>query len=158
MPGSSRILAMVLTACCALLWMTAAGHASSRNAAAPSAAPWVSPRFVSAAACPAMDGAELKTGKKIFSGQGNCYTCHGADAKGTPLAPDLTDTTWLQIDGSYDAIVGLITKGVPQPKEHPAPMPPMGGAQLSQEQVCAVGAYVYSLSHPDAADSSGARP
>ncbi len=120
-----------------------------------SAAPRTGPaRPAGGTACPAIDGAELKTGEKVFTGQGNCYTCHGVDAKGTPLAPDLTDTAWLQIDGSYGAIVGIIDKGVAQPKEHPAPMPPMGGAQLSQAQICAVGAYVYSLSHPNAADSS----
>jgi mono/diheme cytochrome c family protein len=40
-----------------------------------------------------------------------------------------------------------VTNGVPQPKEHPAPMPPKGGAQLSDDQVKAVAAYVYSLGH-----------
>lgn len=86
-------------------------------------------------------------GKKIFAGAGSCTTCHGPDARGTPLAPDLTDATWLQTDGSYAGIVKVITTGVAQPKEHPAPMPPLGGAHLSSTQVCALGAYVYSLSH-----------
>ncbi len=101
-----------------------------------------------AAPCPEITKDLVGQGKKLFTGSGNCFTCHGANAKGTPLAPDLTDKTWLQIDGSYPAIVKLIHTGVPQPKEHPAPMPAMGGAQLSESQICAVGAYVFSLTHP----------
>jgi mono/diheme cytochrome c family protein len=91
----------------------------------------------------------VASGNTIFHGPGNCYTCHGADAKGTPLAPDLTDSQWLNIDGSYDQIVQVITTGVPTPKDksHPGPMPPKGGSQATDEQVKQVAAYVYSLSH-----------
>jgi mono/diheme cytochrome c family protein len=89
-------------------------------------------------------------GDSIFRGQaagGTCYACHGMEAKGGPVAPDLTDDQWINIDGSYDAIVKLVHTGVPKPKQHPAPMPPMGGASLNDAQVRAVAAYVYSLSH-----------
>ena len=41
----------------------------------------------------------------------------------------------------------IVTQGVPKPKQHPGTMLPMGGSQLSAEQVRAVAAYVYSLSH-----------
>jgi mono/diheme cytochrome c family protein len=34
---------------------------------------------------------------------------------------------------------------VPTPKKAPAPMPPMGGASLSPDQVKAAAAYVHSL-------------
>lgn len=93
----------------------------------------------------------IPLGDSIFHGQvagGTCTTCHGQDAKGTQLAPDLTDKTWLNGDGSYHFIVHTVTTGVPQPKQHPAPMPPMGGASLTPDQIRAVAAYVYSLSHP----------
>ena len=93
-------------------------------------------------------------GDSIFEGQaagGTCMTCHGPDAKGTQLAPDLTDDQWLNVDGSYQAIVNVVQNGVPTPKKHPAPMPPMGGSSLTPDQVRAVAAYVYSLSHPEAA-------
>lgn len=100
-----------------------------------------------AAECPAVDKKLVAAGRAIFTGAGNCQMCHGANAKGTPLAPDLTDATWLNVDGSYAAIAGLVNKGVPAPKKYPAPMPPMGGASLSAGQVCAVAAYVYSLGH-----------
>jgi mono/diheme cytochrome c family protein len=93
----------------------------------------------------------LALGDSVFHGKaagGTCFVCHGADAKGTPgLAPDLTDAIWLNGDGSYAFIQGIVTKGVANPKDSPAPMPPMGGVSLSPTQVRAVAAYVYSLSH-----------
>ncbi|HEX6964208.1 MAG TPA: c-type cytochrome [Gemmatimonadaceae bacterium] len=92
-------------------------------------------------------------GDSIFHGQlagGTCQTCHGANEKGTPLAPDLTDNKWLTGDGSYQFIINTDTKGVPNPTPpYTAPMPPMGGASLSPSQIDAVAAYVYSLSHPN---------
>ena len=41
-----------------------------------------------------------------------------------------------------------IREGVPEPKQYRSPMPPMGGASLTPEQVAAVAAYVWALSHP----------
>lgn len=84
-------------------------------------------------------------GQELFTGAGNCYTCHAQDASGTQLAPDLTDDEWINIDGEYESVVEVINTGVPQPIEHPSPMPPMGGAQLNDEQVRALAAYVYAL-------------
>jgi mono/diheme cytochrome c family protein len=96
--------------------------------------------------------AMVARGDSVFHGKaggGTCAVCHGADAKGTPgLAPALIKSKWLHGDGSYAFIVSLVQKGVPNPKEAPAPMPPMGGANLSPEQVRAVAAYVYGLNHP----------
>lgn len=97
--------------------------------------------------CPQITQALADEGRQIFTGPGNCATCHGANGQGGPLAPDLTDSTWLDTDGSYAGIAGIVRSGVPLPKQHPAPMPPMGGARLSADQVCAVAGYVYSLSH-----------
>ena len=93
---------------------------------------------------------QVALGDSIFHGQvagGTCTACHGQDAKGTAVAPDLTDSKWINGDGSYQFIVNTVTNGVPKPKEHPAPMPPMGGATLTDDQVKAVAAYEYSLSH-----------
>ena len=93
---------------------------------------------------------QIALGDSIFHGQvggGTCSACHGQDAKGTAVAPDLTDSQWLNGDGSYQFIVNTITNGVPKPKQHPAPMPPKGGAPLTDDQVNAVAAYEYSLSH-----------
>ena len=93
---------------------------------------------------------QIAQGDSIFHGQlggGTCSACHGQDAKGTAVAPDLTDNQWLNGDGSYQFLVNTITNGVPTPKQHPAPMPPKGGAPLTDDQVKAVAAYEYSLSH-----------
>jgi glucose/arabinose dehydrogenase/mono/diheme cytochrome c family protein len=89
-------------------------------------------------------------GDRIYHGQvaaATCTGCHGANAKGTPLGPDLTDTQWLWGDGSFAAIAKTITTGVSEPKQYRSPMPPMGGAQLSSDQVSAVAAYIWALSH-----------
>lgn len=94
-------------------------------------------------------GATAQTaGKAIFEGKGLCYACHGKDAKGTALAPNLTDTEWLNVDGTVPAIIALIEKGVPKPVKYPAPMPPMGGAKLSRQEIELVAAYVKQLSGP----------
>ena len=89
-------------------------------------------------------------GDSVFHGQSGgaiCYTCHGPEGKGTlTIAPNLTDTLWLHGSGSYGDIIRVISEGVPKPKESSAPMPPMGGASLTRQQVEAVAAYVYSLS------------
>jgi mono/diheme cytochrome c family protein len=118
------------------------GGAHADTAAAPKPAALPAP---AAAACPATGQALVDQGRRIFGGAGNCFACHSAAATGTQVAPNLTDATWLDIDGSYGAIVALIRSGVPHPRRYPAPMPPMGGAQLTGEEVCAVAAYVYSL-------------
>jgi mono/diheme cytochrome c family protein len=80
-------------------------------------------------------------------GGGTCYVCHGQDAKGSAVGPNLTDGEWINTDGSLEGIVKTIKSGVPTPKKAPAPMPPMGGATLTDEQVQAVAAYEYSLTH-----------
>jgi cbb3-type cytochrome c oxidase subunit III len=74
-----------------------------------------------------------------------CFACHGADAKGTQLAPNLTDAEWINTDGTFDGIINVVKTGVLQPKNAPAPMPAMGGASLTDDQVRAVSAYVWSL-------------
>jgi cbb3-type cytochrome c oxidase subunit III len=93
---------------------------------------------------------DTAAGRAVFTGKGNCQVCHGPDAKGTPLAPDLTDAEWLNIDGKLESIVKVVKEGVAAPKKHPAPMPPMGGAQLSDTEVQNVAAYVFSLSNKGA--------
>jgi len=89
-------------------------------------------------------------GERIYRGQvggAACTGCHGESAQGTPLGPNLTDNKWLWSNGSYAGIAKTITDGVSQPKNYRSPMPPMGGAQLTPDQVKAVAAYVWSLSH-----------
>ncbi len=121
------------------------GGAMMGASADTAAAPHAEARAAKAPGCPDASQPLVDAGRGIFTGAGNCYLCHGSDAHGTAVAPNLTDTTWLDVDGSYSAIAGLVRSGVPRPTQYPAPMPPMAGAQLDQTQVCAAAAYVYSL-------------
>lgn len=95
----------------------------------------------------------IALGDSIFRGRvagGTCVACHGPAAKGIPgLAPDLTDSRWLHGDGTLAFLMRTIESGVPRPKEAAAAMPPGGGSRLTPEQLRAVAAYVYSLSHPE---------
>lgn len=127
---------------------------SATDTATTSAPPMSTPAATPAAGPAASPGAQITPqlialGDSIFQGKvagGTCQTCHGAGAKGTMLAPDLTDNQWHNGDGSYQFIVNTITNGVLKPMKYPGPMPPKGGAPLTPEQVKAVAAYVYSLS------------
>jgi mono/diheme cytochrome c family protein len=99
---------------------------------------------------PGATGAQIALGARIFNGQadsGTCAGCHGSNAKGTPLAPDLTGGHWLWGDGSLEAITWTIADGVPNPKNYRSPMPPMGGARLSSSDLGAIAAYVWALGH-----------
>lgn len=98
---------------------------------------------------PSPTAQEIAKGDSIFRGRlagGTCFTCHQLNAKGLPgLAPDLTDAKWLHGDGSLAFIVATIQKGVAKPKVAGGPMLPRGGTNLTDDQVKAVAAYVYSL-------------
>lgn len=88
--------------------------------------------------------AMVQEGQQLFGTV--CAACHGPGGTGTTLAPNLTDEEWLNISGrNYDEIVQVVQTGVPQPEEHPAPMPPRGGGSFTDDQVRALAAYVYSL-------------
>jgi glucose/arabinose dehydrogenase/mono/diheme cytochrome c family protein len=98
---------------------------------------------------PGATAAQIALGDHIFHGQasgGTCAGCHGLNAKGTPLGPDLTSGKWLW-GGDLAAISRVISDGVPSPKEYRGVMPPLGGAQLSPSDVAAVAAYVWALGH-----------
>lgn len=91
----------------------------------------------------------IADGKKMFNGPGVCSACHGPQAKGIGgLGPNLTDAKWLHSDGSFEALVKQITTGVPANQSTTGVvMPPKGGSSLSDPQIRAVAAYVWSLSH-----------
>lgn len=95
----------------------------------------------------AVTPAAITLGDSLFHSKGNCYACHGAKAQGA-VGPSLTDAEWIHSDGSYDAIVKQINEGVTaEQSKSKIPMPPKGGATISDDEVKAVAAYVYSLSH-----------
>ena len=95
---------------------------------------------------------EVALGDRIFHGEaagGTCTGCHGSDAKGSRQAPSLVNGHWVQSDGSLTSIEQVIANGVPKPRNYSDPMPPKGGAELSNSDVAAVAAYVWAISHPN---------
>ena len=109
------------------------------------AAPAVAQEKLPAGVTPAM----IAKGKTIFTSTGLCFACHGMDAKGM-VGPSLVDPTWIHGKGTYPEIVQIVTTGIPvaETKTGKGAMPPKGGSQISEDDVKAVAAYVWSLSHP----------
>lgn len=168
--GRGRIVVAGVAGCALLLAAACGGGeraadttAAAGGTASPAAAPAPAPAAGASAAAtggaapkpgapPAGATAQMVAlGDSIFHGQaggGTCFTCHGQDANGTPLAPSLTDAQWLTGDGSYAFIQKRVTDGMATPTPpYSAPMPPKGGANLTDAQVKAVAAYVYAISH-----------
>jgi mono/diheme cytochrome c family protein len=138
--GRAMVLTLpfvILTAC--------GGDDASDQAAAPSSAAPSAP--AAPAEAPSSDLVAL--GQQVYSGPGICFSCHGPAGQGTALGPNLTDDTWIWIENPAEnlqaKLVQQIRTGTPQPREFPSPMPPMGGASLTEEQLQAVAAYVASL-------------
>ncbi|MCC6317637.1 MAG: cytochrome c [Gemmatimonadaceae bacterium] len=96
--------------------------------------------------------ANIALGDSLFN-NGGCMRCHGRAGIGATGGPMLNDSQWLQLkSGSYEEIVGIITSGVPaasiKDSTHKFPMGARGGRMnLTDPQIKAVAAYVYSLSH-----------
>ena len=96
--------------------------------------------------------AMIAEGDSLFHAA-SCVRCHGADAKGAQNGPSLMGPTFMHVNGTYEDFVRLIMSGVPadsiKDKTHRLAMRPKGGGQtpLTDDQVKAVAAYVYSLSH-----------
>jgi len=94
--------------------------------------------------------AMIQEGDSLFN-HGSCQRCHGMNGTGGRTAPDLTDATWLHIDGSYASIEHIISTGVAAADfKSPTsrfPMRPNGGMPLTDDQRADVAAYVYTLSH-----------
>jgi mono/diheme cytochrome c family protein len=89
----------------------------------------------------------IAQGDKIFHGVGNCYACHGGNAEGL-VGPNLTDAEWIHSKGTLDDITAQVIHGVTKEESKSGiVMPPRGGGTLSDDDVKAVAAYVYSLSH-----------
>jgi cytochrome c5 len=141
-----------------VLLATAAFVACSKSAtsASPAPAPAGGPanRTASAASATpsAVTPASIALGDSIFHARG-CRNCHGPDAKGRANGPDLTSGKFLQVNGSYDGFVRIITDGVPvtavKDTSHKRAMPARGGAPtpLTDDQIKAVAAFVWSLNH-----------
>jgi mono/diheme cytochrome c family protein len=93
--------------------------------------------------------AMIDQGNKVYHGPGLCFACHGPEGKGG-IGPDLTDSVWIHSKGTYDEIVKQVTTGVTLEQSTTNPkvaMPPKGGSAITDDDVKAVSAFVWSLSH-----------
>jgi mono/diheme cytochrome c family protein len=100
----------------------------------------------------AVTPANVALGDSLFN-SGGCMRCHGAKGIGAPNGPALNDAQWIQLkNGTFDEIALIITTGVPataiKDPAHKNAMPARGGRMnLTEPQIQAVAAYVYTLSH-----------
>jgi mono/diheme cytochrome c family protein len=94
-------------------------------------------------------GQLVRIGDSLYN-NGSCQRCHGQNGVGGRNGPALTDTTWVQSDGSLDGIFQTIFWGVRRRDFHDTTrrfeMNPAGGMNLDWDQMRAVTAYVWSLS------------
>ncbi len=92
----------------------------------------------------------VQFGDSLFN-NGSCMRCHGASGKGTPRAPDLSDSSWVQSDGSFDGIFESIFWGVRRKDFHDKTrrfeMNPGGGMNLPWNDLRAITAYVWTLNN-----------
>jgi mono/diheme cytochrome c family protein len=136
------------------------GSSTTTSAPAPAASPTSRPATTAAASAPSASASAAVTPALVALGDSiyhaaTCQRCHGTDAKGRQNGPSLLGPTFLHIKGSgtYQDFVNIIMSGVPadsiKDKRHTLPMRQKGGGQtpLTDDQVKAVAAYVYSLSH-----------
>ena len=99
----------------------------------------------------------LAAGEAAFT-LGKCAKCHGADARGGPRAPDLTDDEWLHCDGSPADIETVLRAGVPREQmADPTRRFVMNPATnlVPDDQIAPLAAYVWSLSHEPRAQARG---
>jgi mono/diheme cytochrome c family protein len=85
---------------------------------------------------------QILHGDRVFHGEaanGQCSVCHGKDAKGTPNGNDLTAGMFVWSDGSVKELKRTILHNM-------AVAPGMDG-DLTPEDVDAVSAYVWAISH-----------
>lgn len=87
----------------------------------------------------------IERGEVLFEGRAACVSCHGADGRGL-IGPDLGDAEWWHADGGFAAIQRVVRSGVPAASARTGvAMPARGGTPLTDEEVRAVAAYVWSL-------------
>ncbi len=95
-------------------------------------------------------------GAEIYHGVGGCFGCHGIEAAGTGNGPALRQGVWLHGADSYAAITRRVLHGIPRDMTlRDQAMPMRGVSELTDEQVRAVAAYVWWISHPG---KGGGRP
>jgi len=93
------------------------------------------------------DESAAQRGDALFHDQGNCFDCHGNDAKGNTNygSPSLRGPAWIY-GGDRQALYQSIYSG-----RHG--LCPAWNSSLSAVQIRALAAFIYVESHPDGADT-----
>jgi mono/diheme cytochrome c family protein len=114
------------------------------------AAPAAAPAAAQQAPRPAgVTDSAIAWGQHLFHGSANCASCHGYDAQGTDEGPALTGALWLHGPGTYQWLVEQIARGIPAHETWTRkPMPMRGWTNMPDDDVRAVAAYVWSITHP----------
>ncbi len=142
---------LVFAVCSTMAVLTACGGKSASQSPTP-AGDGTAARAAAPVTPAAVTPANIAMGDSLFN-NGSCQNCHGRGGVGGNNAPTLDGKKWLQLaTGSFDEIVGIITTGVPVDKikdpKHTRAMGARGGrAALTDPQIQAVAAYVYTLTH-----------
>jgi cbb3-type cytochrome c oxidase subunit III len=98
---------------------------------------------------PEVTDSAIAWGKALFHGSANCAACHGQGARGSDNGPPLTGALWLHGPGTYEWLIEQVKHGVPADKSFTGEAMPMRGwTPMYDEDVKAVAAYVWSVSHP----------
>jgi len=88
-------------------------------------------------------------GESLFRGPANCSRCHGDRGRGTGYGPDLADAIWWHGPGTFEWLVREVTHGIPEQLTVTGGlMPARGWAPMNEDDVRAVAAYVWAISHP----------
>ena len=131
-----------------VLSLTSALGLAGAAACAPAAAPAGGGGGGAAASAAVTVTPELIAEGRTVYASSNCAVCHGATGGGGRSGPSLTDDQWIWVNPAqplHPQLVTVIRNGVPEPRVSQVPMPPMGGRQLTEQQLNAVAAYVGSL-------------
>lgn len=93
--------------------------------------------------------AMVTEGKTVYEGVGICSSCHGPAGQGVPnLGANLADDEWVHSEGDFEGIVATIMNGVTADASTSGiPMPAKAGTSITDAQVRAAAAYVWTLSH-----------
>jgi mono/diheme cytochrome c family protein len=98
---------------------------------------------------PGVTDSAIAWGKALFHGSANCSACHGEGGRGTEYGPNITGALWLHGPGTYESLIEQVKHGVPASRSATGqPMPMRGWTTMSDDDVKAVAAYVWSISHP----------
>ena len=88
-------------------------------------------------------------GRALFHGSASCSACHGVEGRGTDAGPPLTGALWLHGPGTYEWLAEQIRRGIPAHRTLSGlAMPMRGWSMMNDDDVRAVAAYVWSITHP----------